>query len=187
MLDGKLKFGSLRVPCSCKQYLPTHGRGRAGYWCDIGHSALYSGDVNDLGGTSLVLSQAVNTLPAATTTKVATSGSPSFINQAVTFTAMVTSTYGRIPNGETVTFYDSTTQPGTGPIASGIARFTTSTLAARTHTIKARAFRGTGPLSANQASYNTSALTAGSHSITAVYGGTGNIKEHVAGVTEVVN
>jgi hypothetical protein len=100
-------------------------------------TAVYSGDANNLASTSPVLSQVVNALPAGTTTKVGTSSSPSFINQAVTFTATITSTYGPIPNGETVTFYDGTTLLGTGATSSGTATFTTSSLAARTHTIKA--------------------------------------------------
>lgn len=100
-------------------------------------TAVYTGDANNAGSTSRVLSQAVNALPAATTTKVATSGSPSFINQPVNFTATITSTYGPIPNGEMVSLYDGTTLLGTGPTASGSATLTTSSLAARTHTIKA--------------------------------------------------
>jgi hypothetical protein len=100
-------------------------------------TAVYSGDSNHLGGTSAVLSQVVNTLPAATTTKVSTSGSPTFINQPVMFTAKITSTYGPIPDGDTVTFYDGTTVMGTGMTSNGATTFSTSTLAARTHTIKA--------------------------------------------------
>lgn len=100
-------------------------------------TVVYSGDSNHLGSTSAVLSQEVNTLPAATTTKVSTSGSPTFINQQVLFTAKITSTYGPLPDGETVSFYDGTTLIGTGMTSSGATTFSTSTLAARTHTIKA--------------------------------------------------
>lgn len=100
-------------------------------------TAVYSGDGNDLGSTSAVLYQAVNTLPAATTTKVITSGSPTYINHPVTFTATITSTYGPIPNGDTITFYDGTTVMGTGFTTNGASTLSTSILAARTHTIKA--------------------------------------------------
>ena len=75
---------------------------------------------------------------AATTTQVTTSGSPSLVNQPVTFTATVTSKFGNIPNGELVTFYDGATTIGTGATASGVATFTTSSLSAKTHTIKAK-------------------------------------------------
>jgi hypothetical protein len=80
-----------------------------------------------------------NTQPGLhpTTTKVVTSGSPSLIDQPVTFTATVESTYGLIPDGETVTFYDDGTAIGTGRTAGGSATFQTSSLTARTHTIKA--------------------------------------------------
>ena len=81
-----------------------------------------------------------NTQPGLhpTTTKVVTSGSPSLIDQDfVIFTATVESTYGPIPNGETVTFYDGGIAIGTGTAAGGSATFQTSALTARTHTIKA--------------------------------------------------
>src|SRR5579871_1073463 len=100
-------------------------------------TAIYSGDKNNVGSTSPVFTQYIENLPVTTTTKVTSSGSPSLINTPVTFAATVTSTYGNIPDGETVTFYDSTTQIGTGTTVSGVASFTTSTLSAKTHTIKA--------------------------------------------------
>lgn len=99
-------------------------------------TAIYSGDTNNLGSTSPVYTQYIEKLPVTTATKVTSSGSPSLINTPVTFSATVTSTYGNIPNGETVTFYDSTTQIGAGTTVSGVATFTTSTLSAKTHTIK---------------------------------------------------
>ena len=45
----------------------------------------------------------------ATTTRIATSGSPSFSGTLVTFTATVAPA---VPDGETVNFYDGTTQLG---------------------------------------------------------------------------
>jgi hypothetical protein len=60
--------------------------------------------------TSAVLSEFVG---YATKTVLSTSGSPSLVNQPVTFTATVSSTYGTIPNGDTVTFYDGATYLGT--------------------------------------------------------------------------
>ncbi len=70
-------------------------------------------------------------------TVLTTSGSPSFIGHLVTFTAVVTSTHGAIPDGKLVTFYDNTTAIGTGTTSSGVATFNTSSLIATTHTIKA--------------------------------------------------
>jgi hypothetical protein len=100
-------------------------------------TAVYSGDSNNQAGTSPALKQVVNTLPAATTTGLANSSTPSFINQPVTFTATVTSTYGGIPDGELVTFNDGSTTLASVPLTAGIAAYTTSSLKAGSHTIKA--------------------------------------------------
>jgi hypothetical protein len=70
-------------------------------------------------------------------TVVSTSGSPSLVGQSVTFTAMVTSTHGAIPDGELVTFYDGMAALASLPLSSGTAAYTTSSLSAKTHTIKA--------------------------------------------------
>lgn len=72
-----------------------------------------------------------------TSLTVTTSGSPSFINQPVTFTATITSGGGQIPNGETVTFDDDDSQIGTGTTKNGVAKFTTSSLPVGTQSIKA--------------------------------------------------
>lgn len=74
--------------------------------------------------------------PLATTMKLTTSGSPSHLNQAVTFTATITSK-SPVQDGQTVTFYDGGTRIGTGTTVSGVAAFTTSSLSVKTHTIKA--------------------------------------------------
>jgi hypothetical protein len=73
-----------------------------------------------------------------TTTKVTTSGTPSQVGQPVTFTATISSNYGSISDGETVTFLDGSTVIGTGITSSGVVRLTTSSLTVnKTHTIKA--------------------------------------------------
>jgi hypothetical protein len=81
------------------------------------------------------------TIPYPTTTVVTTSGSPSYYDAPVTFTATVTvtgSTTSGTPDG-TVTFYDTdgVTVLGTGSLNSGVATFTLSTLTVGTHTITA--------------------------------------------------
>jgi uncharacterized repeat protein (TIGR03803 family) len=73
----------------------------------------------------------------ATTTTIVSSLNPSLLGQAVTFTATVTSAAGSPPNGELVTFYDGTRTLGSVPLSSGMAAYTTSTLSAKAHTIKA--------------------------------------------------
>ncbi|MDR3727348.1 MAG: Ig-like domain repeat protein [Terracidiphilus sp.] len=83
------------------------------------------------------------TVPYPTTTVVTTSGSPSYYDAAVTFTATVTVTgdtagAAGTPDGA-VTFYDTdgTTKLGTGTLSSGVATFTYSKLTVGTHTITA--------------------------------------------------
>lgn len=114
--------------------------GRASYtthYSRIGvHSitAVYSGDQNNSRSTSPALTQDID---GASKTAVATSESPSLPGQPVTFAATIASMYGTIPNGELVTFYNDLTPIGTAPTASGVATFTTSSLTATTHLIKA--------------------------------------------------
>jgi Bacterial Ig-like domain (group 3)/Beta-propeller repeat len=72
-----------------------------------------------------------------TTTTLSSSSNPSAYGQSVTFTAVVTSSIGAPPNGETVTFMEGTTILGTGALTGGSASFTTSALAVGTHSIKA--------------------------------------------------
>jgi uncharacterized protein (DUF2141 family) len=86
---------------------------------------------------SLSIGVLLNLTLAATTSTVTTSGSPSHINQPVTFTATIGSSNGQIPDGQTITFYNGKTIIGTATTASGVAVFTTSSLTAGTHTIKA--------------------------------------------------
>jgi len=97
-------------------------------------TAVYSGDGNNAGSTSPMLTEDIN---GATKTVVTTSGSPSIVGQPVTFTATVTSIFGTIPNGELVTFADDGTAVGTGSTSAGVATFTTSSLTVGTHHIKA--------------------------------------------------
>jgi hypothetical protein len=68
-------------------------------------AAVYTGDANSLTSTSAALPQVVTN--ASTTTTVTSSNSSAFVGQAVTFTATVASSYGSIPDGELVTFYDA--------------------------------------------------------------------------------
>ncbi len=117
-------------------------------------TATYSGDSNYLGSTSSAFSQAINNLP--TTVTITSNSNPSTYSSSVTFTATVSPS---VPNGETVAFYDGSTQIGTGTTSSG----------------------GT-------ATFTTNALTAGTHSITAAYSGDSTyIASTSSAVSQVVN
>jgi len=75
--------------------------------------------------------------PAVSMTALTTSGSPSIVGQPVTFTATVTSKSVAIPNGGLVTFSDGSTVLGSVALSGGNASYTTSSLSAKTHDIKA--------------------------------------------------
>ncbi len=87
---------------------------------------------------------------ATTITTVTTSGSPATAGATVTFTATVTSAAGVVSG--TVNFLDGTTLLGTSTLnASGVATFSTSSLAQGTHTINA-AFQANNNFLASSAS-----------------------------------
>jgi hypothetical protein len=98
-------------------------------------TAVYSGDANNAGSTSSTLTEYVESIGSKTV--VTTSGSPSQLGQAVTFTATVTSKKGTIPDGELVSFYNGKTLLGSAALANEQAAYTTSTLSAGKHVIKA--------------------------------------------------
>jgi hypothetical protein len=103
-----------------------------------GITAVYSGDGNDLGGTSPAMTQVVGS-SSTTTTTLSSSVNPSKSGQKVTFTAKVT------PSSATgkVTFKDGTKTLGTATLKRGVATFSTSTLAVGTHAITA-VYAGSG-------------------------------------------
>ncbi|HLX83672.1 MAG TPA: FG-GAP-like repeat-containing protein [Terriglobales bacterium] len=109
----------------------------------------YSGDSGNLGSTSLNLPEYIQPLPVPSKTTIATSGTPSHFGQPVTFTAKVTSPYGTIPDGELVTFSAGKTVLGSVPLSASTARFTTSGLSVKTHTIKA-VYAGDGSFKPSQ-------------------------------------
>ncbi len=100
-------------------------------------TAVYSGDLDFTGSTSLAVTQTVN--QDSTTTSEASSTNPSVYGQAVTFTATVSANAPGTgtPTG-TVTFSVGSTSLGTGMLSGNVATFTTSSpLAAGNDIIKA--------------------------------------------------
>jgi len=96
--------------------------------------ATYGGDANDSGSASAPLALTVQL--ATTSIAVTTSGSPALVLSPITFTATVTGN-GGIPTG-TVTFLSDGVSIGVANLsATGTAAFTTSALAAGTHSITA--------------------------------------------------
>jgi hypothetical protein len=108
-------------------------------------SSMSSADVNGDGRPDLVVTNpgSVDVLLNAsgfsqTAVALTTSGSPSYVGQPVTFTAVVTSSNGNtVPDGELVTFHNGTAFIGSAMLSGGKAVFTTSSLSASTHSISA--------------------------------------------------
>lgn len=96
--------------------------------------AVYGGDSNIVGSKSAIVEQVVN--KANTTTTLVSSQNPSTLNQSVTFTASVTSSFGATVTGGVI-FYDGATKLGSLQLNAGKAKFTTSKLSAGSHTISA--------------------------------------------------
>jgi Bacterial Ig-like domain (group 3)/FG-GAP-like repeat len=112
-------------------------------------TATYSGDANCV-SSSAVLNQVVQ--KANTSTALGATPTAANLNQAVTFTAIVTPQSSGIPTGS-MNFMDGTTQLGASPLnGSGVAIFSTATLSAGTHSITA-AYSG-------DANFNVSSSTA---------------------------
>ncbi len=102
-------------------------------------TAIYGGDSNFNGSTSVSLLQTVT--QASTSTTVTSSLNPSAFGQTVIFTASVTAVSGLFDNGGTVTFSDGSTSLGTTSLSSGKATFSAPSSVidtVSTHTITAR-------------------------------------------------
>ncbi len=115
-------------------------------------SAVYSGDGNYLTSTSFALLQTVNATSIGTITSLASSPNPSVFGQLVVFTASVVPSSGTsVPTG-TVSFMDGSTVLGSTPVnGSGVATFSTTSLAVGPHVINA--------LYSGDATYNASSST----------------------------
>jgi hypothetical protein len=99
-------------------------------------AASYRSDANLMASTSPVIKQVV-TPRSATTTTLSSSQNPAAHGQAVRFTAVITSSAGAPPDGETVSFMQGTTVLGRGTLSGGSASFTASTLEVGTDSITA--------------------------------------------------
>jgi YVTN family beta-propeller protein len=99
-------------------------------------TASYGGDGRNLASVSSVVS--VSVVTSSTTTTLTASSASAVVGSSDTFTATVAgSSGGATPTG-TVTFNDGTTALGTATLnSSGVSTFSTSSLAAGTHSITA--------------------------------------------------
>ena len=100
---------------------------------DINRDGHLDAMVTNLYGVGVLLGKTF----VATKTVVTTSASPSVVGQPVTFTATVTSGQGQVPDGRLAEFYDGMTPLGSAKLASGTAAYTTWSLSAKGHNIRA--------------------------------------------------
>ncbi len=136
-IDGSVTFADGDLPVATVTLSGNAGSYSTTYRSAGTHSltATYSGTLHtDSASRSAALTE---TVVNPTTTTLKTSGSPTFVGQPVTFTATVTSKYGAIPNGELVKFYDGSTLLASVALSSGTATYTTSSLTAKSHGMKA--------------------------------------------------
>jgi len=102
-------------------------------------TAVYGGTQNSGASTSAVLSEVIQTAPAATITMLASNLDPSVSGQSVIFTANVVKSGQSVtqPTG-TVTFLDGGTVLGAGTLdVAGLATFITSSLGVGSHIVTA--------------------------------------------------
>ncbi len=103
-------------------------------------TAVYSGDLYNSPSTSPALPLDAAHFPIRTQMKLTSSLNPSHAGEPVTFTATISTRFGKIPDGELMIFEDLSDQSTLGkvPLVAGKASLTTSSLTAlRKHTIRA--------------------------------------------------
>ena len=125
-------------------------------------TAVYSGDSNFYTSTSHALTITVSTGPVLTSTTATLSASATSISagQSVTFTATIAPQSGTGTPAGTVNFLDGATTLGSGTLnGSGVATFSTSSLAAGPHSITA-AYQGNSSFAASTSSAVSVQVTA---------------------------
>jgi hypothetical protein len=101
-------------------------------------TAVYAGNEDSAGSTSVVLSEMVQAPLAATTTTLRSDANPAVSGQSVMFTATVSAVGGPVPGGM-VTFLESGTALGSATVNSaGVAVWASSALSVGSHSIVAR-------------------------------------------------
>jgi hypothetical protein len=149
------KFNSSGSALFYSTYLGGPGGGRGKTSSAFGIAVDSAGDLYVTGNTNSPNFPTINPLQSAyggngdafvanmhipvvtTTTTLSCSPNPSTYGQAVTFTAVVSSSAAAPPDGEVVTFMKGKTVLGTGTLSGGSASFTTSTLKVGTTSVKA--------------------------------------------------
>lgn len=100
-------------------------------WTAVGINDAGQIAINKKGGVVLILTPII-------VVAVSSSQNPSHAGQSVTLTSTTGSIAGSPPDGETITFLDSSTVLGTAPLQNGTATISVSSIAIGPHPISAR-------------------------------------------------
>jgi probable HAF family extracellular repeat protein len=147
-------WAGLRDPGFVFIWSPTQGMSNVNSLCNNKNQNWRAMGINDAGqiainkkgGVALILTP-INSVAASA------SQNPSHFGQSVTLAATTNSIAGSPPDGENITFMDSTTVLGTAPLVNGTATITLSSLAVGVHPITA-----TYPGDTNYAAQTSKAL-----------------------------
>lgn len=131
-MDGTSTVATVTLANNKASYSASYARSQAG-----AHpiTAIFAGTLHQARGSQAALTEYVR--DATSKTSVLSSGSPSFVGQAVTFSVTVSSNSGTIPDGELVAFYDGTKLLGSASLMGGHAAYTTTLLKVGNQVIKA--------------------------------------------------
>jgi hypothetical protein len=123
---------------------------------------------------SNTVTQTVTAAAVNTTTTLSSSGTNSNFGQSVTFTATVTAASGPAPTIGSVSFRDNGVEIGTGPVnGSGVATFSTSSLAVGAHPMTAVYLGGSGFNASPTSNTVTQTVTAAAVNTTTTLGTSG--------------
>jgi hypothetical protein len=162
-LDGTTTLGTVALNGSAQATFTTSSLSAGSHSI----TSVYGSDANYAASTSAVLTEVVNgPATVGTTTILAGSPNPATVGQTVTLTATVAEVGGSgVPTG-TVTFYDRTTSLGMGTLTSGIATYSSTSLAMGAHSITA-SYSGDASNSSSTSSAITINVTAAALATTA--------------------
>jgi hypothetical protein len=154
--DGASTLGAVSLNGSAQAAFSTNALSAGGHSI----TAVYGGDANFTGNTSVPLSEVINAGGAvATTTTLGVSPNPAAINTPVSLTATVAGG-GGTPTGS-VSFRDNGSLIGTVAVnGSGVATLVTSSLAAGSHSVVAT-YNGDTTFAASTSSPTTVTISGG--------------------------
>jgi hypothetical protein len=177
-LSGATVLGSSTVNASGTSSYTANGLAVGQYLI----SGAYSGDVNNVGATSTVMTQLVQ---QSTSTTVQSNANQSVSGATIHFVATVTGSSG-VPATGSVTFLDGATAIGTGAVNAGIAVFDASALTTGLHTMTA-VYNGDASSQTSTSAPWTQSVAAASTSVVLTSSANPSIAGNVVTLTALVS